>query len=108
MFQLVVFLLIGYSEAKQLLGSASTRDRNINVIDDPSNFAIDFDSAIPGPDGTVCVERKKYVDKTEKDQLKECFVQNVTQCYYTYVTEYSEAEQEKCVDFYWKTCKILS
>lgn len=100
-------MLIGYSEAKQLLGSASTRDRNINVIDDPSNFAIDFDSAIPGPDGTVCVERKKYVDKTEKDQLKECFVQNVTQCYYTYVTEYSEAEQEKCVDFYWKTCKIV-
>ena len=77
-------------------------------LDDPSNFAIDFDSAgLPGPDGTVCVERKKYIDKTEKDQLKECFVQNVTQCYYTYITEYSEAEQEKCVDFYWKTCKII-
>ena len=53
------------------------------------------------------MERKKYVDKVEKDQLKECFVQNVTQCYYTYITEYSEAEQEKCVDFYWKTCKIV-
>ena len=53
------------------------------------------------------MERKKYVDKTEKDTLKECFVQNVTQCYYTYITEYSEAEQEKCVDFYWKTCKII-
>ena len=64
-------------------------------------------SAQPGPDGIVCVERKKYIDKTEKDQLKECFVQNVTQCYYTYITEYSEAEQEKCVDFYWKTCKIV-
>ena len=34
-------------------------------------------------------------------------MQNVTQCYYTYITEYSEAEQEKCVDFYWKTCKII-
>ena len=64
-------------------------------------------SAQPGPDGIVCVERKKYIDKTEKDQLKECFVQNVTQCYYTYITEYSEAEQEKCEDFYWKTCKIV-
>ena len=49
----------------------------------------------------------KTVDKTEKDQLKECFVQNVTQCYYTYVTEYSDAEQEKCEDFYWKQCKIV-
>ena len=28
----------------------------------------------------------KSVDKTEKDQLKECFVQNVTQCYNTYIT----------------------
>ena len=53
------------------------------------------------------MERKKYIDKTEKDQLKECFVQNVTQCYYTYITEYSEAEQEKCEDFYWKMCKIV-
>ena len=61
----------------------------------------------PAPDGVVCVERKKYIDKTEKDQLKECFVQNVTQCYYTYITEYSEAEQEKCEDFYWKMCKIV-
>ena len=99
---------IWQTEAKKLLGSASTRNQHINLIDNPSNVAIDFDTAgIPGPDGTVCVERQKYVDKTEKDQLKECFVQNVTQCYYTYITEYSEAEQEKCVDFYWKTCKIV-
>ena len=32
------------------------------------------------------MERRKSVDKTEKDQLKECFVQNVTQCYNTYIT----------------------
>ena len=53
------------------------------------------------------MQRKKYVDKTEKDQLKECFVQNVTQCYYTYITEYTDGIQEKCKDFYWKTCKIV-
>ena len=100
-------IVLSNAEAAKLLGSASTSNRNVNFIDDPTNFAIDFSGANPGPDGTVCVERKKYVDKTEKDQLKECFVQNVTQCYYTYVTEYSEAEQEKCVDFYWKTCKIV-
>ena len=105
---LLVLGLVHLTEAKKLLGSASSlSDRHVNFIDDPSNFAIDFDGAQPDHDGIVCVERKKYLDKTEKDQLKECFVQNVTQCYYTYVTEYSEAEQEKCVDFYWKTCKII-
>ena len=36
------------------------------LIDDPKNVAIDFSTAIPGPDGTVCVQRKKYVDKKEK------------------------------------------
>ena len=46
-------------------------DPNINLIDDPKNAAIDFSQAIPGPDGTVCVQRKKYVDKTEKDQVRE-------------------------------------
>ena len=37
------------------------------LIDDPKNVAIDFSTAIPGPDGTVCVQRKKYVDKKEKE-----------------------------------------
>ncbi len=36
------------------------------IIEDPKNVAIDFSSAIPGPDGTVCVQRKKFVDKKEK------------------------------------------
>ena len=62
-----------------------------------------WDAVIFGPDDTICVQRKKYVDKTEKDQLKECFVQNVTQCYYTYITEYTDGITEKCKDFY---CKI--
>ena len=34
----------------------------------------------------ICVCLIKSVDKTEKDQLKECFVQNVTQCYNTFIT----------------------
>ena len=28
------------SEAKKLIGSASTNNRNVNFIDNPSNFAI--------------------------------------------------------------------
>lgn len=90
------------------MGRKLNQDPDVNFIDDPKALnGIDFSRASPGPDGTLCVQRKKYVDKTEKDQLKECFVSNVTQCYYTYVTEYSDGIQEKCEDFYWKTCKIV-
>ena len=49
-------------------------------------YTIASSNGIREADGTVCVERRKSVDKTEKDQLKECFVQNVTQCYNTYIT----------------------
>lgn len=82
-------------------------DQNSNFIDDPESSGIDFSTGTPGPDGTVCVQRQKFFDKTEKDQLKECFVQNVTTCYYTYITAYSDQEQEKCDEFFWKSCKIV-
>ena len=85
----------------------SASDANTHFIDDPKGSNIDFSRGTRNPDGTVCVERSKTVDKTEKNQLKECFVQNVTQCYYTYVTEYDDGEQEKCDEFYWKSCKIV-
>ena len=50
---LITILTTGSAEARKLVGSTATNDQNINFIDDPSNFAIDFDSAgIPGPDGT--------------------------------------------------------
>ena len=122
---LPLLLLATLSDSRQL---SHSNDPHMNVISDAkSASSIDFSQGVEGPDGLVCVERRKTVDKTEKDQLKECFVQvmrhlsksgvevsqmvlllqNVTQCYYTYVTEYSDAEQEKCEDFYWKQCKIV-
>ena len=51
------------------------QDPHMNFIEDPINSNIDFSHAIPGPDGIACVERRKTVDITETDQLKECFVQ---------------------------------
>ena len=48
------------------------------LIEDPKNVAIDFSNAIPGPDGTVCIQRKKFVDKKEKERRE--FTNGVTQC----------------------------
>jgi len=103
----VLFAVLGHADADARKFQASG-DISTNIITDPKIAAsIDFSNGTPGPDDTICVQRKKYVDKTEKDQLKECFVQNVTQCYYTYITEYTDSTIEKCKDFYWKTCKIV-
>lgn len=110
---LILSLSSSWTLARRSSSSSSSNlhsyntDPNTNFIDDPKTSNIDFSQGITNPDGTVCVERQKFIDKTEKNQLKECFVQNVTQCYYTYVTEYTDGEQEKCDEFYWKSCKIV-
>lgn len=82
-------------------------DPNTNFLDNPGSSGIDFSRGEIEEGGVICVHREKIVDKTVKDQMKECFVQNVTQCYNTYITEYTDGEEEKCEDFYWKSCKIV-
>lgn len=95
------------ASAEPEYGTLQSGDPFTNFVGEKTAATIDFSNGIREPDGTVCVERRKSVDKTEKDQLKECFVQNVTQCYNTYITEYSDVEVQKCEDFYWKQCKIV-
>ena len=57
--------------------------------DDPDFSGImDFSNAIPGPDGSWCITKTKYIDHMVKDQIKECWHQNITQCHDTYITEF--------------------
>ena len=49
---------------------------------------MDFSNAIPGPDGSWCITKTKYIDHMVKDQIKECWHQNITQCHDTYITEF--------------------
>jgi len=77
---------------------------------DPENpdFAgvVDFSNAVPGPDGSWCITKVKYVDHMENDQVKECWHQNVTQCHDTYITEFLPSQEQKCEESFWKSCKI--
>ena len=76
--------------------AASREARHIGEIsnphiegDDPDFSGImDFSNAIPGPDGSWCITKTKYVDHMVKDQIKECWHQNITQCHDTYITEF--------------------
>jgi len=67
---------------------------------------VDFSSATPGPDGSWCITKVKYVDHMEQDQVKECWHQNVTQCHDTYITEFLPSQEQKCEESFWKSCKI--
>ena len=49
----------------------------------------------------------RFVEKMEKQSIKECWHQNVSACHDTYVTEFKAMQEKKCDDTtYWKTCKI--
>merc|ERR1719228_1093424 len=73
----------------------------------PVDETPDFSKAELQADGSVCVIKVKHVQKLEKQQIKECWHQNVTACHETFVTEFKAMQERKCDDnTFWKTCKI--
>ena len=97
----------GYSTRTTATVAAASSNREARHIadlsdphvegDDPDFSGImDFSNAIPGPDGSWCITKTKYIDHMVKDQIKECWHQNITQCHDTYITEFLPS-QGRCV-----------
>ena len=94
----------GHSTTSSTTPTSSREARHIGEIsnphiegDDPDFSGImDFSNAIPGPDGSWCITKTKYIDHMVKDQIKECWHQNITQCHDTYITEFLPS-QGRCV-----------
>ena len=75
---------------------ADLNDPHVGDGDDPDFSGImDFSNAIPGPDGSWCITKTKYIDHMVKDQIKECWHQNITQCHDTYITEFLPSQERK-------------
>lgn len=90
-------------------GGHNHQGHNHNQLDaDDPDFTgiVDFSNAEPGPGGSWCITKTKFVDHMVKDQIKECWHQNVTQCHDTYVTEFLPSQEQKCEESFWKSCKI--
>ena len=58
-------------------------------------------------DGVLCVVREEEKEKVEQEQESQCTQQNVSQCYNTYVTQYTYSIREKCEEVFMKTCRII-
>jgi len=87
-------------------GSYGGEPSHLDVDDPDFSGVVDFSNAIPGPDGSWCITKMKYVDHMVKDQVKECWHENITQCHDTYVTEFLPSQEQKCEESFWKSCKI--
>lgn len=68
---------------------------------------IDFSQARIDPEtGKRCVIKESKVNSIEKEPILECNHKNVEKCHYTYVTQFSPAQEEVCEENFEKTCQI--
>merc|ERR1712165_273599 len=68
---------------------------------------VDFSGCVEDPDsGLCCVEKEETVKTLQKDPILECTHKNVEKCHYTYVTQFSPAQEEVCEENFEKTCQI--
>ena len=68
---------------------------------------IDFSSCKTDPDtGLCCVEQMEKIQSIKKDPILECTHKNVEKCHYTYVTQFTPAQEEVCEENFEKTCQI--
>jgi hypothetical protein len=68
---------------------------------------VDFTGCETDPDsGLCCVEKEETVKTLQKDPILECTHKNVEKCHYTYVTQFSPAQEEVCEENFEKTCQI--
>jgi hypothetical protein len=68
---------------------------------------VDFSACQPDPDsGLCCVEKIETIQSVEKDPILECTHKNVEKCHYTYVTQFTPAQEEVCEENFEKTCQI--
>jgi hypothetical protein len=68
---------------------------------------VDFSGCVNDPDtGLCCVEKEETIQTLKKDPILECTHKNVEKCHYTYVTQFSPAQEEVCEENFEKICQI--
>merc|ERR1712226_513905 len=68
---------------------------------------VDFSNCQTDPDtGLCCVEKEETVTSLQKDPILECTHKNVEKSHYTYVTQFTPAQEEVCEENFEKTCQI--
>ena len=68
---------------------------------------VDFSACVNDPEtGLCCVEKFETVQSLEKDPILECTHTNVEKCHYTYVTQFTPAQEEVCDENFEKSCQI--
>ena len=80
-------------------------EKNNRALKD-NKSGIDFSQAQRTADGRLCVIKESTVETLAKDPILECTHKNVQKCHYTYVTQFTSAQEEVCQENFEKLCQI--
>lgn len=67
---------------------------------------VDFSGCEMQDDGMCCVLKESEIKTIAKDPILECTHKEVEKCHYTYVTEFTPAQEEVCEENFEKKCQI--
>jgi len=86
----------------------SQRPRGGRQLDlpEPVQGGVDFTGCEMQDDGMCCVMREEEITEVVKDPVLECTHKSVEKCHYTYVTEFTPAQEEICEENFEKKCQI--
>jgi hypothetical protein len=94
---------LGHSRQGRQRGQLARRGRQ----EEPVQGGVDFSGCQNDPDtGLCCVEKLETIQSVEKDPILECTHKEVEKCHYTYVTQFTAAQEEVCEENFEKTCQI--
>merc|ERR1711935_953188 len=68
---------------------------------------VDFSGCVENEEtGLCCAEKEETIKTIQKDPILECTHKNIEKCHYTYVTQFTPAQEEVCEENFEKTCQI--
>ena len=74
---------------------------------EPPAGGIDFSTGVIDPvTGQKCVVKSEEIETVAADPILTCVHKKVEKCYYTYITQFSPAQEQVCRHNYQKTCRI--
>ena len=76
------------------------------VEDEAVPGGVDFSDCEMQDDGMCCVFKEEETTTLAKDPVLECKHKEVEKCHYTYVTEFTPAQEEVCEENFEKKCQI--
>merc|ERR1712066_646221 len=89
------------------LGRRQRQGRQEDAAAEAVQGGVDFSGCVDDPEtGLCCVEKEETIKTIQKDPILECTHKNVEKCHYTYVTQFTPAQEEVCEENFEKTCQI--